>query len=133
MYASVLVRRLASGARPCHSFRSGSPARLADIATGGGALLGGAPRCLLGVLAAHAAARLAAAACADVALALTLLLVGPAFGFLALAAREVPLVLATALVARFPRLLESDGDRLAAALHLPALAAAAAFEFAMRI
>ena len=59
------------------------PAGLADVSARGGALLGRARRCLPGVLAAHRPAALAPAARADPPLALALLLVGLALGFLA--------------------------------------------------
>src|ERR1700758_2200796 len=65
------------------------------------------------------------------ALAFALLLVGPARRFLALAARQVALVLALAFVLGSAGLLERDGDRLAAALDLAALARAAALQLAV--
>src|SRR5882757_5271829 len=67
------------------------------------------------------------------ALALAFLLIGPSRCLLALAACEVSLVLATALIFGGAGLIERDGDRLAAALDLAALAGAAAFQFAVRI
>src|SRR6516162_4902499 len=120
-------------------FRDRGPARLssptcfADVPPRGGELLGRARRGLAGILAAHRPARLAPAARADPPLALGLLLVGLALGFLALAALQVAPVLVGAFILGSAGLLERDGDRLAAALDLAALARAAALELAMGI
>src|SRR6266436_2382098 len=67
------------------------------------------------------------------ALALGLLLIGPAGRFLALAAREVAPILALAFILRGARLLERDGDRLPRVLHLARLATWSALEFAMGV
>src|SRR5262249_17490140 len=75
----------------------------------------------------------APATCADVALAFALLLVGAPRGFLALAAREVALVLALAFVLGGAGLLERNRDGLARVLHLARLAARSAFQLAMLV
>src|SRR4029079_6438506 len=76
---------------------------------------------------------LALAAGADAGLALGLLLGSAAGRFLGLAAREVAAVLCLAFVLGRTGLLERDGDRLAPALHLAALAARPALQLAVRV
>src|SRR3954447_13385590 len=77
-----------------------------------------------GVAAAHRSAALALPAGADVGLALALLLIGVAAGFLALGPPEISPVLALAFVFRGTGFLQRYRDRLAAALHFAAATAA---------
>src|SRR5581483_861706 len=83
------------------------------------------------ILAALGARTFALVSCPDVALAFLFLLAGGATGFLAGRAGAIVALLALAVILGGARLAERDGDCLLAAFYLAALAAAAAFQFAM--
>src|SRR5271168_5279008 len=85
-----------------------------------------------GVFAAHRGGALAAARGADVGFALGFLLVGLAFGLLALGFGERFLVLLLALIFGGAGLVQCDRDRLLAVLHFTGLAFRATLQLAMR-
>src|SRR5436190_19459227 len=94
----------------------------------GPAAAGGGTR---GVLAAHGTQAFTATASADPRFSLPFLLSRLAAGFLALALGKAPAILLGTFVFRGARLMKSDGDCLAAALHFAAFAAPSSFQFAM--
>src|SRR5207245_3059474 len=114
--------------RPCIKFLARMPVALAGA---GKRHLAAARRRLAGIAAAHRARALALSRGADAGLAFALLLRGAAARFLGLGAPQVAAVAPLAPVLRGAGFVERDRNRLAAALDLASLAAAAALELAV--